>query len=383
MQETFAGKEERKMYDPKKLIEEYNQLENGKAKMAGLKEAIRQADENHDVAYQIYFRSRFVAESVIYGDCLDSLIIFPQMLAIIDENPNAPKTSEKNDNFEDATDRVLWFYKMIISHCIEFYQIPLEDCEKFFEDFKRRSIAYGYNLRPYYYYKHFFYKNCGDSRVSEAFSNFMKLPRDGNADCKACEQNAIVQYYMLEEDNLEKATFYAKDLESRKLRCSNDNRSWIRLKCYYLCYYLRHQDLKEAKKYIDLIKYNMGKLKVCDIAWYELYYYSLLDVSKGLKIYKVNWKNWLEERNPDELFNNNAIIALFFKKLEEGRVRKTVKIAFDKKFPLYREDDTYEIEKLYEFYYNNAKDLADKFDKRNGTEQYKKKLERVMRGEWF
>lgn len=360
------------MYDPNQLVEEYEKLEHGKAKISGIREAIRQADENHDVPYQIHFRHELCHESVFYGDALDMLIIFPEMLAIIDKNPDAP-TTKHNYGYIDSMDCVLWIYKWLLETCEEYYQISMEDCERFFEDYKKRCLAYGYNLRPYYEMKSGFYESMNHPEADKLFHLFETSPRDDNANCEACEQNDIVDHY-LKKGDLQKADLLARDLDSRKLQCGGIN-SWLRLKKNYMRYYLRRQDFKKAAEYIRKIKRYRNQQTEFDISREEMYCYAHLDVAKALRVYKNNWNRWMQEREPKALYDNAVDICVFFQKLMENRKKQTVKIAYDNSFPLYRKSDSYEMQELFDFYYKQAVDLAKKFDNRNGTDAFMKTLQ--------
>lgn len=56
------------MYNPDLLKQQYEQLENGKVRISGMYEAIKQADENNDVPFQLYFRIELCDESDWYAD---------------------------------------------------------------------------------------------------------------------------------------------------------------------------------------------------------------------------------------------------------------------------------------------------------------------------
>ena len=361
------------MYDSDELVEAFERLDHGKARMSGIREAIRQADANHDVPFQIYFRHQLCHESEFYGDELDTLVTFPEMLAIIDKHPDAP-TTEYTSGCRDSLDLVLWIYKWLLGDCEFYYQISLEDCERFFEDYKKRCLAYGYNLRPYYEYKYGFYESMDHPEADKYFHLFEITPRDENANCKACEQNTIVDYY-LEKGDLKKANLLARDLESHKLTCGSGIGSWLRLKKNYMYYYLKHKEYEKAAEYVKLLRRYDNKQTEYDVRREEMYCYIYLNLPKAFNIYKKNWKTWLKEREPKELFDNNADICVLFKKLMETRKKQTIKIAYDSSFPLYRESDSYEIQELFDFYYEQAEDLAKKFDNRNGTDAFMKKLQ--------
>lgn len=365
------------MYSPHKLRNECNKLEHGKARASGLREAIRQADENKDVPFQIYFRKELCDEEDSYGNPLVKLAVFPEMLAIADKNPDAP-TTPYNTYFSNSMACVLWTYKWFLESCEDFYQISLEDCERFFEDFKQRSLAFGYQLRVYYKKMYSFYHSFDDPRAKQYFHLFEQSPRDENSDCAACDQIEIVDYY-LENGDFEQAKEKAVDLESRKLQCGGaPRRSWIRLKRAYMYYYLEHKGYEQAAEMIRLIKINTTREKEFDMSDDELVCYSYLDIAKALKIYKSNWKGWMEECIPWNSLDIAKNVCIFFKKLAESRKKQTIKIAYDATFPLYREDNTYPISELYDFYYQYAADLAQKFDKRSGTDSRMNELKTAI-----
>ena len=68
----------------------------------------------------------------------------------------------------------------------------------------------------------------------------------------------------------------------------------------------------------------------------------------------------------------------FSERAEKSQKGDTVKINYDSSFPLYQEDGRYKIMDLYEFYYERAQRTAEKFDRRNGTDYYRKKLEESL-----
>lgn len=249
---------------------------------------------------------------------------------------------------------------------------------KFFEDYKRRSLKYGYNLRPYYKVLYGFYDVLGDNKKAEkAFHTFEKLPRDLNCDCKACERNTQIHFY-LDRDNFDKALKLSEDIENFKLTCGNNKKAWLSMKGYYIDYYIRHNNFEKAAEISKLIVRNSDAENECE-KWDDiLYCYSRINLAKALKIYKEHWKEWYEDRNPIDKYEESKNICCFWKIYELNRKRKTVKLEFDTSFPLYNENDSYKITDLFDYYYNEAKTLALKFDKRNGTDEFTKKLEDIL-----
>ena len=57
------------------------------------------------------------------------MVIFPEVLSIIDRYPDTPSTCF-DSGYTDEMDHILWVYKWVVSNCKDFYQIPMEDCQK-------------------------------------------------------------------------------------------------------------------------------------------------------------------------------------------------------------------------------------------------------------
>ena len=360
-------------YDPERLKRAYDKMEHGKARAAAIREAIEAADAHDDTSFRVFFRLELCEESDFYGDCMDMMVIFPEALAIVDRYPDTPTTCFDN-HYKDEMDHILWVYKWLLSNCSDFYQIPLEDCFKFFEDFERRSQAYGYNLRPYYDLISVFYKAIDPEKSKEAFYAFERLPRDGNCDCKACERNTQVKF-RLKNGEYERAKELARDIENFTLRCGHDRMaSWLRLQTHYMEYHLDRKEFKEAEKCCRILERQT--LQDTEYQCWDsfLYCYAYLDMGKALRIYKAHWKDWQDQRDPSVIFDNSLNIARFFRKLMEERKTGTIKLSLDATFPLYRENGQYKISDLYQYYYNRASEMAERFDHRNGTEYFHEKL---------
>lgn len=370
------------MYNPRQIENELTQIQHGAARVAAIRQAIRQADENHDLPYQLSFRLDLCYESDFYGDSLDLLLIFPEILALVDAHPNIPITPGWS-GFADGLDRVLWYYKWLIANCSCFYQISLQDCERFFEDFSKRSLAYGYNLKPMYREKYALYDRIDKEYAKECFQKFRELPKDGNGNCEACDRNVEIEYY-LKQDDMEKANELAEDIESFRLICgkSEEARAWLRMKAHYLHYYLKKRDYEKALDCYRQMERKLSRTQMREFCYWEelLCCYSHIDIGRALKIYKERWKEWENERCPEDKFNIYIYIIIFFRELGKQRKGNTIKLDLDRSFPLYSADRTYKIAAMEEYYYKNAKDIAQKFDKRNGTDSFMRELEESISG---
>lgn len=357
------------MYDPEKYKNEYDAMGHGKAKIAAMRKAIEAADAREDRPYQFYFREDLCKESTFYGDELDLLVVFPELLALADRYPDTP-TTEFDFYYDDAVDHILWTYKWVLSACEVYYQIPMEDCVKFFEDFRQRSIAYGYSLRPYYSLKYSFYQHIDSRKAEEAFRAFERAPRDSNSDCKACERTTAIEFY-LNKGDLKMAAQLSRDIENRTLCCGDDKTTaWLRMKEDYLHHYMEEGNLEEALNYCKLLERYRGDKTEHRRFDDFICCYSHADMGKALKLYKDHWKEMQENRKPTYVFWTGLHLSHFFGKLAEDRAGDTVKLALDPSFPLYREDGCYKISDLRDHYYQSAEAVAKKLDARNGVDHF-------------
>ncbi len=369
--------EENTSYNPESMFDEIEEYtEHGKARMEAIRYAIQQADKHQDIPYMLFFRIIYCRESTFYGDGMELMIIFPELLALADKYPDTP--GNPNFVFKYEMEHVMWVYKWILDNCNDFYQISMEDCKNFYEDYRKRCVSMGISLRNYYCSLYGFYKNIDSVFAEECFHKFEKLPRDAHSDCRACERNVEIKFY-LDKDNLKKAEQLSKIIENFTLTCGGNHRSaWLRMKIAYMRYYMKHGDYEEAETFCYLIKNYMNGETEYE-CWEDfLACYAHTNIGKALKIYKDHWKEWLNTRCPIDLLYIEEKICVFFKELMKTRKKTNIKINYDASFPLYREEGNYKIAELYDFYYQRAYILAQKFDVRNGTDFYQKRLERSI-----
>lgn len=364
------------MYNPRSLKKSYERLEHGKARMDGISYAIQEADNQKDAAYGIYFRMEMCEESMFYGDRLRILTIFPKMLALIDQNPDIDR--RYRDVFcEELGDQMLYCYEWMLFAAVDYYQISFEDFNRFQEDYKRRCLSYGYELRSYYAFMYDFYRPIDPELAREYFHKFKETKRDYHAGCEACERDMEIEFY-LREGNLKKAEKLSKDILSYKLTCPVKNSAWLRMNVSYIRYYLDLKDFEKAEEYCRLVESNQNGEKGWDRFDYYIYCYAHTDPGKALRVFKQRWKTEQEWKCPLDVFEMDKYISGFFYELEKFQNVTELKIEFDNSFPLYRENQTYTVKELFHYYDKRAEKLADKFDARNGTDFFHKELESVL-----
>lgn len=356
-------------YNPEELKNYYEGLPHGKPRMDGIRTAIEAADKNNDVPFMVYFREEMCHEACFYGDTMYMMVVFPELLSIIDKYPDTPST-QFDAAYINAMDHIIWIYKWIISEGSSFYQVSMEDCLNFFEDYKKRSIAFGYNLKPYYRALYGFYVFDEDKRA-EAFHNFEKTPRDGNSDCQACERNTEIEFY-LNTGDFDRAVELSEDIESFKLRCGDYFDAWMRMKVSFLEYYINNCMFEEATEIALILERKINEKTEFQVWGTIMNCYAHTKPGRALRVYKKHWRE-LKKDTPDSEFDSACNVCCFWDRIKRDG-KETVRLQMDSTFPLYNGDNIYKTGDLFNYYYNIAKDIAEKFDKRNNAGSYMEEL---------
>lgn len=362
-------------YNTAEIKNNYDQLPHGKAKADAIRQAIEMADQNNDLPFMIYFREEMCHESCFYGNTMEMMVVFPEMLSIIDRYPDISST-QFDTEYKNALDHILWIYKWVVEECASFYQIPMDDCMKFFEDFKKRSKSYGYNLRPYYKAFYYFY-DFDKEKADKAFYNFEKTPRDENSDCHACEKNTEIEFY-LHKGNLSKALELSEDIEDFRLTCGDHWSAWLRMKILFFDYYMDNCEFEKATEIALILERRINDKKEFQIWGNIINCYAHTKPGRALRVYKKYWRTLEDWRTPQDLFESMMNTCCFWYVIKLGG-KETAKLGLDSSFELYNEERIYNVEDLYNYYYNKAEDIARKFDKRNGSDSYIKKLNKSLK----
>ncbi len=362
-------------------IEEYEEkfyegLERGKARAKGIKAALDYALEQQDVdgALQLYYK--YMNEDVMHGNSYNAIILFPEYVAYFEKHP---------DKHEEYNHDVMWTYKWIIGNVEEFYQIPLSQIEDIYNQYREFCKRFNYNLRTYYEaLRHFIPEYLGEDGVfcgltmQQAHEEMQKCRRDELSDCVACETSDHLRYMMHMHESIEDVVKKAQPLIEGKLTCAEQPHAAF---AHIAEYYLENGDLENADRFANksyhLINRDFADQSVLTPDKVKcLVVYAHSDINKGIKIMKKLLAQIDENSNPNDIFEIYRGIYYFMLQLEKkGAANIRVRLPFrDEDF--INEDNVYAITDLKEIFYKKGKELADKFDERNGSKEFTRVLEK-------
>lgn len=351
----------------------YKDLSNGESKREGIRRAINAALEQHDWKGALDLYYEFMHEDVFYCDCYQSVIVFPEYLALFEQHP------ELQDNYQYD---VMWVYKWVLGNIDEFYQIPMSQIVKIYRQYYDFCTRFGYSKRTYY---HKLWNLLDDSgcfeyfdvgSVQECHKKMMESPKDSMDDCRACELNDEVDYILDVEGDIEKALQKAKPIFSGKRTCAEiPHLTYLN----FARYYFEHGDLTEAKVYLDkgwrLFDRDFGnETSVMYRKGQCIMLYAYTDLPKAFKLFKKYFPQcYMNKNGYDSFMFYRGAYHLMLQLEKDGK--KTVHMSFPfKSDPIYNPEGEYSVAELKEFMYNKAKFYADKFDERNGNGIYNGRL---------
>ena len=186
-----------------------------------LKEAIRIADENEDVAWATEMRLDLIYELNFYSADAEEMAVFSKVL----------DDYENNKDLIDEDD-LLWKYKWIWATAFDLPEITLDQIRAIGDDYKERILRNGYTLRSYYQRWSLEYSRMGLFDKCKEYLDKMYQEKIDDQSCEACEINFMLDYY-LKQGLFDEAYNRAQPLITRQVTCHESNlRAALKLSYY-------------------------------------------------------------------------------------------------------------------------------------------------------
>ncbi|WP_411345665.1 hypothetical protein ACE3MZ_06585 [Paenibacillus sp. WLX1005] len=342
------------------LYEQACALPDGRAKIELLEQSVRIADRLGDVRGAYTIRTELVETAVFNGYALKAITHFSWQLGQFDRDPSA--------YWERS---LLWSYKWIVSNSLHFPQISRQQLMELMEDMRDRFVRAGYTNRTYYSNLFTFYIHTGEFELADEYYNkVQQMEREDISDCHACDRNEIVDY-LAASGRDEEALEAAADIIKGKLSCTEIPHLTLATVLLPL-YRLGRQ--KEAVRYqrknYPMIRDNRDFLRSIGE---HIAYLTYADPFQGLSLYEQHAQWSLDCDSPLDRMYFHAYAAGLFRVL----ARETVafQIRLPESYP-YAEDST-DVQSLSRHLQEMALELAEQFDRRNGTRYYSELIDQL------
>lgn len=335
-------------------------LDHGDDRLEYIKHCISDADKENNQKDALELRFQYIEESVIYGDAFKAFIMFPEFMSLFDEHPDIfPKL------------RFMIALKWVIGCLNEFYQVPVAKGEQFLEELKKRCIEYGYSLKIFYHKASFFYLRTHNyEKAKKYFDLFINSESDALSDCEACELSFRTEFELCTGSE-KKAIKMFNELLNNNMHCAEVPEITY---SFFTNHFAAKGRLDEAEYYASILKRRLKDKDELNVCFFTLLrFYSYTSPNEAFEIFQKKLTIFLNLKNPYERFEFADAAFRFFKNIDSENDHY-INLKIPHSFPLYSDNDEYKINELRDYFYNEAKMLAEKFDKRNNNSYFSDKL---------
>ncbi len=341
------------------LQSEFDALESGTPRLNAIRNAIAEADTEKDLFLQYRLRYAYLKESIFCGDRYFAMIIFPQLLSLYDENEELRQDPECDFD-------MLVAFKWIVEAAPEFPQITKTEIDNYFRMFKRRLLEHGCSLSIYYMKRSLFYMHCDRSIAAADFYRYLDAPLDYISDGRALYHDQQVMYYLF-VGNEEKALEAAKPIFSGELTSNALPQATYH---DFIRFYLDGGEYEKALEYAKLTLRRVdGDPYYLDIVGTLMALYGMTKFDDGIRLFCRNYPVFAVSKNP-KLRMLFTIGAYHLFRGLPAWYQLPEYFAVPKDSPIYEAAESRDITSLASYFYTEAKTLAEKFDRRNGTDDF-------------
>lgn len=349
------------------LIQEGLEFLNGAALREALLTAIREADEAEDHFYRMFFRFQYASEVTFHDDPPKAMLVAVEFSTIFEEHPDALGP--------DGCEMYIMIMQLAIDPVVSLPQIPLSQWEVMMEQYYQLVQRFHMGHRTYWWQMCQFTAYVDKEKAFEYFRKFWKTGRDELSDCRACERCHAIWLHLLVGDE-EGAAVHAKPIKQRRLSfCSNTPHQMLK---HYIEYAMNKGDLKMAVPYARELK-RIGHRDRGDLSYIgavlRCFAYSDLEQGEKLMIESFPWiaGMWDQKRVFD--FCRGAWTVCH----QLAKEKDTIQMELPENLSCYQKEGVYSVSELERWLYGQAKDIAGRFDKRNGSDTFSVLLELAMK----
>ena len=209
-------------------------------------------------------------------------------------------------------------------------------------------------------------------KAKEYIDKMLAEKIDGQS-CEACELNFMLDYF-LETGQFDEAYSRAQPLINKQVTCYEANlRAYLKLSYYAL---------KAGKPEIaaDMCARAEEALAGREKDEYLLSYMGLFVAYNMMTKPERGWE--YVERCTDWSLRSNSLKKYRFScdmvETLKYADRQEVRLSLPEEFPLYRADGVYAVSELRDYFYQQAADLAQRYDARNGNSGYTDRLKEIV-----
>ncbi|GAA4074672.1 hypothetical protein [Actinomadura miaoliensis] len=349
--------------DVYELMARSEELPYGEAKTVLVEDALRRAEAAGDDHLAFRVRMSLTTAYQYGGEPAKAFTTFSRCLADHDRDPGR----------FDAEERLLWHFKWIVNSLTLFPEVPLDRTYAVLDDMERRYRAGGHSPQAVYHYRNAVARHVGDhDAADEWYARWHAAPRDGLSDCEGCDPTGMVRHLEARGRD-EEALAVAAPVLSDELNCSEQPQGILTA---LLPVYLRAGRLEEARdahrRAYRLVRSNVADLS--EIGEHVWFCAVTGNEPRGFEILQRHL-GWLDRApSPYDAMRFAAAAALLLRRMEEAGAGDVT---------LRRPGGAGEVSaaELRVELAGRAREVAARFDARNGTSYQGERIERLLADE--
>jgi tetratricopeptide (TPR) repeat protein len=339
------------------MIAQVWDLPYGAAHIAAAEEAVRHADALGDA--ELAFHARMAATPAYQhgGEPAKAFVTFSWCLAAYDEDPARFRA-------EDGS-LLLWYFKYVVSSLTKFPEVPLDRTYAVIDDMQRRYTLGGHSLHAVYQYRWLVAHHLGDDAAADAwYDKWYAAPRDDNSDCAGCDPTSKVSH-LVDRGLDEEAVALGEPVLAGRLGCREQPHSIL---TELLIPYLRTGRLEEARdahrRAYRAVRGNVANMS--DVNQHIYFCGVTGNEVRGLELLERHL-DWLD-RAPTPLTGMYFCAAA-------GLVLSRLADSGHADVPVRRGSSDIRVADLARELAGRARELAARFDARNGTDRQTRRVE--------
>lgn len=320
--------------------------------------AVRLADTQRDIEAGFRTRMELVHAATFSGHPNKALVHFAWLMGTFDKN---------RELFRHQEMYLMWAYKWILHSIFAYPNFSLQRAYQLQEDFERRTRQLGSGAHYHAYQSLRLALHIGDMKAAEqAFLAWRRIPRDDLSDCEVCEKNKVMGYYEARDDFQSSIRLGEEILRSDR-KCHNVPTVTYGSLLYPL-FKLGRMD--EAKQYHleGVIKARGDRNFIPTVAEHVQFLVLTENLDAALRLWMDHFQLGYTTRDPLDRFDFVLSGAALFQVLSETRTH--LDLPFPSHFKGFELSGRYEPSVLSSMFLQDAQDLANQYDKRNGTGRF-------------
>lgn len=346
------------------LLEESSSLAHGPEEVEILDRAIRLADSHQHLQYGFEVRKRMMSAATFGGAPEKALVAFTWCVGQCDRNPEEFDVSE-----------LLWEYKWVVSGLKQFPQIPREQIESSFEDMTKRYQECGLSLRPIHKLRSMFGIHRGDLEEARRWQRLWRNTDTGYGnDCAACELHDQVEFLLFVGKD-ERAVEMAQPILNNRMRCAEIPHLTY---AHLLVPFMKLGQVEEAysahRRGYRMIADNPEFLSVISDHLIFLTLTGNHPQAMSMLAEHLQWA--LETSSPLRRYCFDKG-ALFTMQQVAAKGDEAVALDLPRSFPLYCAEGTYTPSELRDWFDQDVRGLAARFDRRNETPHLQETVDKL------